>query len=138
MATGLLSLHGNLAGAVGVALSATLLESREELHQLLYAERQMLYPMGTEQATETIREVLVQDGQVGEMLNQMTSAVLRQMLGEAAAMASYHDLFAMFAILAMVCLVPVLLLQTGPRATSREKTPSAASVEKLSKTSERR
>jgi hypothetical protein len=95
--------------------------------------------MGTEQATETIREVLVQDGQVGETLNQMTSAVLRQMLGEGAAMASYHDLFAMFAILAMVCLVLVPFLQTGQRATSRkEKTPSATRVENLSKTSERR
>jgi DHA2 family multidrug resistance protein len=139
MATGLFSLHRNLAGAVGVALSATLLESREELHQLQYAERQMLYPMGTEHATETIREVLVRDGQFGETLSQMTSAVLRQMLGERAAMESYHDLFAMFAILAAVCLVPVLLLQTGQRATSsREKTLGAAKSEKLSKTSERR
>jgi DHA2 family multidrug resistance protein len=139
MATGLFSLLGNLAGAVGVALSATLLESREELHQVLYADRQTLYPMGTEQATEAIREVLVQDGQIGETLNQMTSAVLRQKLGEGAAMASYHDLFAMFTILAIVCLVLVLFLQTGPRAASRkEKTPSAISTETLSKTSERR
>jgi DHA2 family multidrug resistance protein len=139
MATGLFSLHRNLAGAVGVALSATLLESREERHQVLYAERQMLYPLGTEQATESIREVLVQDGQVGETLNQMTNAVLHQKLGEGAAMASYHDLFAMFAILAMVCLVPVLFLQTGQRVTSRkEKTPSAISAEKLPQTSERR
>jgi hypothetical protein len=54
-------------------------------------------------------------------------------------MASYHDLFAMFTILAIVCLVLVLFLQTGPRAASRkEKTPSAISTETLSKTSERR
>jgi hypothetical protein len=95
--------------------------------------------MGTEHATETIREVLVRDGQFGETLSQMTSAVLRQMLGERAAMESYHDLFAMFAILAAVCLVPVLLLRTGQSATSsREKTPGAAKSEKLSKASERR
>ncbi|MCZ6874537.1 MAG: DHA2 family efflux MFS transporter permease subunit [bacterium] len=139
MATGLFSLHRNLAGAVGVALSVTLLDSREELHRLQYAERQMLYPMGTENAIETIREVLVQDGQVGETLNQITTAVLHLKLEEAAAMSSYHDLFAMFAILAAVCLVPVLLFQTGQRATSSGKTrPSPASAEKLSKTTERR
>ncbi len=112
MATGLFSLHRNLAGAVGVALSATLLDAREAWHGLHYAERQMLYPMGTEQATETIREFLIQDGQMGGTLSRMTTAVLRQQLGERAAMASYHDLFALFAVLSIVCLIPVLLLRT--------------------------
>ncbi len=139
MATGLFSLHRNLAGAVGVALSATLLESREGLRQVQYAERQMLYPMGAEHATEAIRQFLIQDGQSGLALNQMTTAVLRQRLVERAAMASYHDLFAMFAILAMVCLVPVLLLQTGHRAMpSGTRRPNPVSPEKLSQTSERR
>lgn len=139
MATGLFSLHRNLAGAVGVALSATLLDAREGLHQVKYAERQMLYPMGTEHATEAIRKFLTQAGQAGVGLDQMTTTVLRQRLVERAAMASYHDLFAMFAILAIVCLVPVLLLQTGDRATSRgESSPSSANAEKLSKASERR
>ncbi len=135
MATGLFSLHRNLAGAVGVALSATLLDSREALHRVQYGERQMLYPMGTEYATETIRGLLVQDGHTGATLTQMTRAVLRQLLGERAAMASYQDLFAIFTILAIVCLVPVLLLQTGQRATSRrENTPSTPNAEQRSKT----
>jgi DHA2 family multidrug resistance protein len=59
MATGLFSLHRNLAGAVGVALSATRLPAREDVHTLLYAQRQTLYPLGTEAATETIRQVLI-------------------------------------------------------------------------------
>ncbi len=139
MATGLFSLHRNLAGAVGVALSATLLDAREALHQLQYAERQALYPMGTEQATEAIRGVLTQDGQVGETLSQMTSAVLRQQLGARAAMGSYHDLFAMFAILAVVCLVPVFLLRTGQRAVSSgEHSPGARTADKQPETSEQR
>jgi DHA2 family multidrug resistance protein len=139
MATGLFSLHRNLAGAVGVALSATLLESRQEVRLLHYAERQTLYPMGTEQATETIRGVLMQDGHIGGTLDQMTTTVLRQQLEERAAMASYHDLFAMFAILAMVCLIPAILLRvdqtagSGKAAKRRETT-----SEKLSETSERR
>jgi DHA2 family multidrug resistance protein len=138
MATGLFSLHRNLAGAVGVALSATLLESREELHQLQYAERQMLYPIGTEQATEAIRQVLIQDGQVGGTLDQMTSSVLHQQLAESAAMSSYHDLFAMFAVLAILCLIPAFLLRTGPKATSRKaKRPLPKTVAKLSRASER-
>jgi DHA2 family multidrug resistance protein len=117
MATGLFSLHRNLAGAVGVALSATLLEVRQDVHVLKYAQSQISYPIGTQSATEAIRQVLMQDGQVGATLNQMTQAVLRQKLGEAAAMAGYHDLFAMFATLALVCLVPVLFLRSGKRST---------------------
>lgn len=118
MATGLFSLHRNLAGAVGVALSATLLESRQDVHILQYAQRQILYPMGTQNATERIREVLILDGQIGETLNQMTRAVLRQKLGEGAAMASYRDLFSVFVILALVCLVPVLFMRGRKRSTT--------------------
>lgn len=111
MATGLFSLHRNLAGVVGVALSATVLQVRADVHTLLYAQRQMMYPMGTQHAIETIRKVLVQDGQMGTSLNQMTQAVLRQKLGESVAIASYQDLFAMFVILALMCLLPVLLMR---------------------------
>jgi len=113
MASGLFSLHRNLAGAVGVALTATLMEAREDVHTLLYSQRQALYPWGTQEATETIRDVLVQDGQVGEELTQMTNAVLRQKLGDEATLAGYQDLFSMFAALALVCLVPVLLMRSG-------------------------
>lgn len=114
MATGLFSLLRNLAGAVGVALSATLIESREIVHRLNYSDHQSLYPMGTDRASLAIRQVLVEDGREGETLDWMTLAVLRMKLGEGAALSSYHDLFAMFAILAIVCLVPVLLFRTDP------------------------
>jgi DHA2 family multidrug resistance protein len=111
MASGLFSLHRNLAGAVGVALTATLMEARDTFHTLIYSQRQMLYPLGTQEATQTIREVLIQDGQVGADLTQMTNMVLRQKLGDEAVLAGYQDLFAMFAVLALVSLIPVLLLR---------------------------
>jgi hypothetical protein len=43
----------------------------------------------------------------------MTTAVLQQMLGEEAALASYQDLFFMFAALTLFSLVPVLLMRGG-------------------------
>ena len=88
MASGLFQLHRTLAGAVSVALTATLITYREDVHTLLLSERQALYPLGTQVATETIRDVLVQDGNAKEGLTQMTTAVLRQMLGEEAALAA--------------------------------------------------
>lgn len=113
MASGLFQLHRTLAGSVSVALTATLLTYREDVHTLILAERQALYPLGTQVATETIRDVLVQDGNAREGLAQMTTAVLHQMLGEEAALASYQDLFFMFAALTLFSLVPVLLMRGG-------------------------
>jgi EmrB/QacA subfamily drug resistance transporter len=113
MASGLFSLHRTLAGAVGVALTATLMDYREDVHTLLLAEQQTLYPLGTMAATETIREVLAQDGNFGGMLAQKTAGVLRQQLTEAAALAGYHDLFFMFAALTLFSLIPVLFMRGG-------------------------
>lgn len=121
MASGLFSLHRNLAGAVGVALTATLMEAREDVHTVVYSQRQMLYPLGTEEATETIRGVLIQDGRVGDELTQMTNAVLRQKLGDEAGLAAYQDLFAMFFVLALVSIIPVLLMRSGPVARRDEE-----------------
>src|SRR6266446_3909507 len=113
MASGLFNLHRTLAGTVGIALTATLMDYREDVHTLLLSERQALYPLGTQIATETIRDVLIQDGHTREGLAQMTTAVLRQMLGEEAALAGYQDLFFMFAALTLFSLVPVLLMRGG-------------------------
>ena len=139
MATGLFSLHRNLAGAVGVALSATLLQSRAEVRALQFSEQQMLYPMGAEQATEAIREVLILDGQTGGALEQMTASVLRQHLEAAAALTSYHDMFAMFAVLSLLCLIPTLIMRRSTGVAPRKRAPRRSSVpEQAPQPSERR
>jgi DHA2 family multidrug resistance protein len=113
MASGLFSLHRTLAGTMGVALTATLMNYREDVHTLIFSDRQALYPLGTELATNTIREVLIQDGNGVGLLAQKTAGVLRQQLSDAAALAGYHDLFYMFATLTLFSLVPVLLMRSG-------------------------
>jgi DHA2 family multidrug resistance protein len=119
MASGVFNLHRTLAGAVGVAMTATVMEYREDVHMVVLSERQTLYPLGTQAAMTTIREVLTQDGQGNEGLAQQTTAVLHQQLAEAATLASYHDLFFLFALLAMCSLVPVLFLRSGTRSAAR-------------------
>ena len=120
MASGLFNLHRTLAGAVGVALTATLMDYREDVHTLLLSERQALYPLGTQAATETIREVLQQDGQINEGLAQMTTAVLHQKLTEEAALAGYQDLFFIFAVFSLLSLIPVLFLRGGRDKAARD------------------
>jgi hypothetical protein len=94
-----------------VALTATLMDYREDVHMLILSERQALYPLGTEVATEAIRGVLMQDGDSGGMLAQKTAGILRQKLAEEAALAGYHDVFFMFAALTLFSLLPVLLMR---------------------------
>jgi MFS transporter, DHA2 family, multidrug resistance protein len=111
MASGLFNMHRTLAGAVGVALTATLMDYREDVHTLILSQRQALYPLGTEVATDAIRGMLIQDGESGGMLAQKTAGILRQKLSEEAALTGYHDLFFMFAALTLFSLLPVMLMR---------------------------
>jgi EmrB/QacA subfamily drug resistance transporter len=111
MASGLFTLHRTLAGAVGVALTATLMDYREDVHTLLLSESQALYPLGTEVASDAIRGMLILDGERDGGLAQKTAGILRQMLTEEAALAGYHDLFFMFAALTLFSLLPVMLMR---------------------------
>jgi MFS transporter, DHA2 family, multidrug resistance protein len=113
MASGLFNLHRALAGAVGVALTATLMDYREDVHTLLLSQRQALYPLGTEVATDAMRGVLMQGGEPSGMLAQKTAGILRRKLSEEAALAGYHDLFFMFAALTLFSLLPVMLMRSG-------------------------
>jgi MFS transporter, DHA2 family, multidrug resistance protein len=111
MASGLFNLHRTVGGTMGVALTATLMDYREDVHMLILSQRQALYPLGTEVATNAIRGVLMQDGDSGGTLAQKTAAILRQQLSEQAAVAGYHDVFFMFASLTLFSLLPVLLMR---------------------------
>jgi hypothetical protein len=94
-----------------VALTATLMDYREDVHMLILSQRQALYPLGTEVATNAIRGVLMQDGDSGGTLAQKTAGILRQQLSEQTAVAGYHDVFFMFAALTLFALLPVLLMR---------------------------
>ncbi|MBI3328295.1 MAG: DHA2 family efflux MFS transporter permease subunit [Nitrospinae bacterium] len=111
MASGLFNLHRTLGGAVGTAVTATLLAYREEVHTLILSQRQTLHPLGTQVAVETIRGVLAQDGNTDGILAQKTAGVLRGILSAEAGLAAYQDLFSIFATLTLFSIVPVLLMQ---------------------------
>ena len=66
-----------------------------------------------EVAVEVYRDI---EKFAGSVESLMQAAPGSPNTGERAAMASYQDLFAMFAVLAIVCLIPVLLLRTRDEA----------------------
>jgi hypothetical protein len=55
--------------------------------------------------------MLMQEGLRDDLLTQMTTDMLRRQLTAEAALAGYHDMFVMFACLALCALIPVLLLR---------------------------
>ena len=121
MASGLFTFHRTLGGAVGVALSATLLNYRQDVRLLMLSEQQALYPLGTDAAADTVRTALMQEGLSDDALSQMTANMLQRQLTAEAALAGYHDIFIMFAGLALFALIPVLLLRrVGVTRGSRE------------------
>jgi hypothetical protein len=96
---------------VGVALTATLMDYREDVHTLILSQRQALYPLGTEVATGAIRGMLIQDGESGGMPAQKTAGIFRQKLSAEVTLTGYHELFFMFAALTLFSLLPVLLMR---------------------------
>lgn len=128
MASGLFNFHRTLAGVVGVAMTATLMSSLEEVHTLHLSQHQALYPLGTQIAEETIRSVLLEDGERGGLLAQKTARVLQQKREDAAALTGYQDLFFLFALLALLSLVPVLLLRSV-KAQSAPSPPATKSAQ---------
>jgi hypothetical protein len=102
MASGLFNLHKTLAGAVGTAMTATLTEYREDVRTVLLSDQQTLYPLGTQVAAETIREVLAQDSSRDGILVQKTAGVLQQMLSAEAGLAGYQDVFFVYVVFALL------------------------------------
>ena len=125
MAAGLFNVHRTLAGAVGVAVTATMMDYLEDLHTVILSERQTLYPLGTQVAVETIRGVLLSDGNLDGTLAQKTSGVLRQMLSAEAGLAAYQGLYFMFAALTLFSILPVLLM----RGSKSQPLPKTVKVE---------
>jgi len=64
-----ITFHRTLGGAAGVALSATLLNYRQDVRPLLFSQQHALYPLGTDVAADTVRTILMQEGLRDDTLN---------------------------------------------------------------------
>ncbi|MGE3536899.1 MAG: DHA2 family efflux MFS transporter permease subunit [Candidatus Tectimicrobiota bacterium] len=118
MASGLFNFHRTLAGVMGVALTATLMSYLEDVHTLRLAQRQPMYPFGTELAEEALHGLLYAEGDRGGTLTQRTALALQQRLTDVAALNGYQDIFFLFVLLALVSVVPILLLRSVKAQTT--------------------
>lgn len=121
MATGLFSVARGIAGTLGVALSASLLEYRRDLHGLLLAEEQGANELAAQWATHDLQQLFLAEGDGGGAAQVRAAARLSGMLEDGAAVAAYQDVFLCSAFISLFTIVPGLL-----RQAARQKEPEQA------------
>ncbi|MBM3227029.1 MAG: MFS transporter, partial [Candidatus Tectomicrobia bacterium] len=115
MGSGLFSLVRGIASSFGVAMGATILDTRVQVHALRFAEE-------AGQADDALQDTLggLQDHLVPLSAGsgrQQSLAMLSQYMREEAVFASYQDLFLLGGLLSVITLLPVFLLTGRPRRT---------------------
>jgi DHA2 family multidrug resistance protein len=116
MGSGLFSLMRGVSSAFGVAMGATLLERRRQVHMLHFSEDAGHAVHSLNDTVEGLQGYLARIGEsVGNA--QLPLAMLHRYMLEESVFAAYRDLFLLGGILSVVTLIPVFLL-SGRRDTS--------------------
>jgi EmrB/QacA subfamily drug resistance transporter len=114
MATGLFSVARGIAGTFGVAMSATLIEQRREIHAMQLAQEQGLLQMPSEWAMSDLQQVFEGAGDFSGVARLKAGVHLRGMMLEEASIAAYQDFFLASAFVSLFSIVPGLLRQAAP------------------------
>jgi MFS family permease len=108
MGSGLFSVVRGVASAFGVAMGATVLESRTQVHMLQFSQ-DAGYAFNS--LNDTLGGLQRHVAQLGAQANPMLPmAMLGRYMREEAVFAAYRDLFIVGGILSVVVLIPVFLL----------------------------
>jgi EmrB/QacA subfamily drug resistance transporter len=126
MGTGLRGLINGLGGTFGVAACGALLERRQTIHAIAYGEDQLLYPLGTNEASSRLQAFLMESGETGEALRLKTAMTLRNQLMQEASLTAYHDCFLIVSVISFATLIPSLLIRRS-LPLPKSLTPKASS-----------
>jgi EmrB/QacA subfamily drug resistance transporter len=129
MATGLFSVARGVAGTLGVALSASFLEYRRELHGLWLAEAQGALDLPSQWATTELQQFFAAEGDGRSVAQVKTAAYLNTMMQDEASIAAYQDVFLFSAFLSLFAILPGLLRKSEPRPQPASAEPQTVAVE---------
>lgn len=139
MATGLFSVARGIAGTLGVALSASFLEYRRELHMLSLAQEQGMHDLPSQWAATELQQFFLSDGDPGSTARVKVDARLHGLMQDEATTAAYQDVFLCSAVISLLTILPGLLRKSSAAARVEAKSPQpqpvAAGAEKVGKTS---
>jgi MFS transporter, DHA2 family, multidrug resistance protein len=115
MATGLFSVARGIAGTLGVALTASVLEYRRGLHGIWLGEAQVALELPAQWAITDLQQAFLADGDVRSLAQVRTAARLNSMMQDEATIAAYQDVFLISALISLCTIVPGLLRTTDKR-----------------------
>lgn len=115
MGASLLSMVMGIGGALGIAVSAALLQHRQAVYAIRLAQDQAFLPLGVEATEEKIRAYLSQSGETVESVIPKGSAFLLQELYALAATEAYQDGFLFLAFTFLLACFPALLMLVTAR-----------------------
>jgi DHA2 family multidrug resistance protein len=113
MGAGLRGLLNSLGGTFGVALAGFWLQQRLAVQTRLLQENQHLSSFDSTHLIESVRQQLLQAGEVGLLLQVKINAVLNRWLAQEAATIAYHDVFVITATVVLLAALPILWLRSS-------------------------
>jgi len=128
MATGLFSVARGIAGTLGVALSASFLEYRRELHGLWLADAQGALDLPSQWATTELQQFFAAEGDGRSVAQVRTAAHLNAMMQDEASIAAYQDVFLFSAFLSLFTILPGLLRKAERRPQPASAEPQTVAV----------
>ncbi len=121
MASGLYSLVRGISGTFGVALCATFLAKRRDIHLLSLIQEQDARTSDFQETASSLQWTLREAGEVGEMLQIKTTVALRSLAMREATIKAYHDLFLIGAALSVLTILPVFFFQPPGEKNGNDK-----------------
>jgi EmrB/QacA subfamily drug resistance transporter len=109
MATGLFSVARGIAGTLGVAMSATFIEHRRDIHAMQLAQEQGLLEVPSQWVMTDLQQMFEGQGDIAGMARLKAGVHMRGMMLEEAAIAAYQDFFLVSACISLFTLIPGLM-----------------------------
>lgn len=129
MATGLFSVARGIAGTLGVALSATFLEYRRELHAIWLANEQGGLDLSSQWTRTGLYQVFTSDGEAANVAQVKTEAHLYSILQHEANVAAYQDVFLCSAFISLFSILPGLFRASAARTRKESLAPHTAAAQ---------
>ena len=128
MGTGLFSVVRGMASMVGVALSASFLESRREVHMLWLAQEQGRLDLPSQWTLTSLGQLFRDAGDVASLARVKAEAHVHTVMQNEASIAAYQDVFLCSALISLCSILPGLLRQPARRGRAQGVAPQTASV----------
>lgn len=129
MATGLFSVARGIAGTLGVAMSASFLEQRRELHGIWLAEEQSLHEFTSQWTESSLQQFFMADGDLRSTAQVRTLSQMNGLLQDQASIAAYQDVFIVSACISLVSILPGLLRKAVRRTPPVQVAPQTVEVQ---------